>query len=99
MSTTGSADDHQQALRRLELAMTRSAQSLSGHLHTPRTRTNEEWLWAFAGNLTEIIRAAARYLDTEQATAALRRQEPPPGVTSLVRDRSAAHAGRARLLR
>jgi hypothetical protein len=67
MGTPSTTLDSQQALQRLERAVTISAQALSRHHDAPHTRTSEEWLWTFAENLTELLRAASRYLDTEQS--------------------------------
>jgi hypothetical protein len=68
----------QDALWRLERALAAGAQALSNRMCRPQNRTNEEWLAAFAGNLTELIRAASGYLDTEAAPPAL---QVPSGVT------------------
>jgi hypothetical protein len=77
MSTTSTVPGSEQALHRLERAVTISAQALARHHNAPLTRTSEEWLLAFAANLTELLRAASRYLDTAQSAPV---GQAPPGV-------------------
>jgi hypothetical protein len=70
-------NDQDEALRRLELALASGAQALTARMCRPQNRTSEEWALAFAGNLTELIRAASCYLDTETADVAVRATTAP----------------------
>jgi hypothetical protein len=58
-------NEHPEIQRRLELALAAGAQALTARISHPQNRTSEEWLRALTTTLTELIRAASRYIDAE----------------------------------